>query len=72
MTADKEQVPMKQIVYWQDGYFLDMEDALGLIDVFDSSDIFEGKHKTMWVPATARLIQIQSLMCFDDDPNPNC
>lgn len=66
MTTDNKQVPMKQIAYWPDAYFLDQDDAAEMAEIYDEFKIYgEEPHTLLDVPASARFIQIKALIYMD-------
>ena len=58
-----EEVPVKEIAYWPDGYFIADEDASEQGEILDSVDAFgEGRHTLLLVPVSADQEAMQVLV----------
>ena len=64
MPIKPDQVAIKEIAYWPDGYFIADIDASEQGEILDSVDAFgQGRHALLSVPLSASHEVIQALVC---------
>ena len=62
MTTELQQEPMREIAYWQDGYFIADDDAASQGEIMDSVNAFGSEHTLLLVPVLADRDAMQVLV----------